>query len=432
MSAAAAADQAPHQAYRARRATLAKKAQGAAVLLFAEHEPKDDHLRFRQDSNFYYLTGWEEPDAVLLLVAARPTRGTVPGRPYTEILFIPETNARREHVSGPMLSASNPAAPSITGVDRVEFVGRLAEEVRGLVGHTRSPIYVLHPNDVANIQLRAALQSLRSANSGGQVRLIDVEPILKVMRMVKDKYELTLLRDAVNASVAAHLEAFNVVRPGRYEYEIAALTQNEFQRRGCERPAYPPIVGSGMNSAYVHPFKNSARMQAGDVVVIDVGGECSMYAADITRTLPVNGKFTARQLELYELVLGAQREVERVFQPGRKLFGGNDSLDAIARDYIDSRGKDLRGQPLGRYYQGGVSVLGHFVGLDVHDLGDYSVPLAQGNVFTIEPGIYLPEEGLGVRIEDMYWVNPAGKLVKLTAALPSSAEDIERLMSSHH
>jgi len=425
---AAAADRTPHEVYRARRVALAKKTQGGAVLLFAGRDPKDEHFRFRQDSNFYYLTGWEEPNAALLLMAARPARGTLPARPYTEILFVPEPDTWREFVGGPMLSASNPAASSISGVDRVEFLGKLGEEARRLFETSRSPIYVMQLNSDADPQSKAALQALRRAHSLGAGPLIDAEPILKSMRMVKDEYEVALLRDAVNASAASHLKAFGAVRPGRYEYEIAALMQSEFQMRGCERPAYPPMVGSGLNSAYPHAFKNSSRMEAGDLVVIDVGGECSMYAADITRTLPVNGKFSPRQRELYNLVLDTQEQMVKSFQLGKsRLFGGPDSLEDIGRAYIHSRNQNIEGQlltDLGR--------IGHFVGLDVHDLGDYSAPLARGNVFTLEPGIYLPEEGLGIRIEDMYWVNPAGKLVKLTAALPSSAEDIERLMKAPH
>jgi Xaa-Pro aminopeptidase len=169
-------------------------------------------------------------------------------------------------------------------------------------------------------------------------------------------------------------------------------------------------------------------MKSGDVVVIDAAGEYSMYASDITRTLPVNGHFTARQREIYDIVLGAQRAAAEAFKSGKSTLrrGGTDSLYQIAYDYINTHGKDLHGQPLGQYFIHG---LGHYIGLNVHDPGDYSVPLGPGMTFTIEPGIYIPEENLGVRIEDNYYVDPDGKLIKLSGALPSTAEEIEKLMA---
>ncbi|MEO6119555.1 MAG: M24 family metallopeptidase, partial [Terriglobales bacterium] len=164
----------------------------------------------------------------------------------------------------------------------------------------------------------------------------------------------------------------------------------------------------------------------GDLVVMDVGSEYSMYATDITRTLPANGKFTARQREIYEIVLGAQKAAEDAFQSGVSILrGGPNALHDVAMKYINSHGKDLKGEPLGKYFIHG---LGHYVGLNVHDPGDGG-PLKPGAVFTLEPGIYIPEEKMGVRIEDMYWVDPNGKLVKLSANLPSTIEDIERVMA---
>jgi Xaa-Pro aminopeptidase len=168
-------------------------------------------------------------------------------------------------------------------------------------------------------------------------------------------------------------------------------------------------------------------MKAGDVVVIDAAAEYSMYAADITRTLPVNGHFTARQKEIYDIVLGAQEAAMAAFQSGKSMLaGGETSLDKAARDYIKSHGKDLHGQPLDQYFIHG---LGHYIGLNVHDPGDYKVPLGPGMAFTIEPGIYIPEENIGVRIEDDFLVDADGKLIKLSGALPSKAEDVERAMA---
>jgi Xaa-Pro aminopeptidase len=233
----------------------------------------------------------------------------------------------------------------------------------------------------------------------------------------------------VDASVAAHLAAMKAVKPNVKEFEVSALMQYEWGRRGCERPSYSPIVGSGHNSTVLHYSDNSNTMKAGDVVVIDAAAEYSMYAADITRTLPVSGHFTARQKEIYDIVLGAQEAAMAAFQSGKSLLYGDTeaSLNRVAKDYIKAHGKDLHGQPLDQYFIHG---LGHYIGLNVHDSGDYKIPLSPGAAFTIEPGIYIPEENIGVRIEDDYYVDADGKLIKLSAALPSKAEEVEKAMKN--
>jgi len=220
----------------------------------------------------------------------------------------------------------------------------------------------------------------------------------------------------------------HAVKPGMTEREISALMQYEWGKRGCERPAYAPIVGSGFNSTVLHYSADSSTLQAGDVVVIDAAGEYSLYAADITRTLPVSGKFTPRQREIYDIVLGAQQAAIAAFQSGKSTLthNGDHSLYKVAYDYINSHGKDLHGQPLGQYFIHGLS---HYIGLNVHDAGDYDVPLGPGMVFTIEPGIYIPEEKLGVRIEDDFYVDKDGKLIDLTAALPKTADEVEKAMA---
>lgn len=240
---------------------------------------------------------------------------------------------------------------------------------------------------------------------------------------------MDLIRKAADASIAAHFAAMRLVKPGVTEREVSALMQYEWGKRGCERPAYAPIVGSGFNSTVLHYSDDSGTMQAGDVVVIDAAGEYSLYAADITRTLPISGKFTARQREIYDIVLGAQHAAMAAFQSGKSTLtrGGESSLYNVAYDYINSHGKDLHGQPLGQYFIHGLS---HYIGLNVHDPGDYSVPLGPGAAFTIEPGIYIPEEKLGVRIEDDFYVDSNGKLIDLTAALPSSADEVEKAMTA--
>jgi Xaa-Pro aminopeptidase len=232
-----------------------------------------------------------------------------------------------------------------------------------------------------------------------------------------------LITKATDATIAAHRAAWKKMKPGLYEYQISAVMTDAYFEHGCERSAYAPIVGSGPNSTVLHYMANRRRMDAGEVVVMDVGAECSDYASDVTRTVPANGKFTARQKEIYEIVLGAQKAAIAAIKPGVKIRG-EVSLQQIAFDYINTHGKDLHGEPLGKYFTHGLS---HHVGLDVHDLSDTTAALKAGMVITIEPGIYIPEENIGVRIEDTVLVTEDGSK-NLSAALPRDVEEIERLV----
>jgi len=409
----------PNADYRTRREALAQKSNGGVVLLFAPMEAEGPNAiyGFRQEDNFYYLTGLSDPDAALLIA---PAAG---GRPYTEILFLAQQNATQEKWTGPKLSANTPDAKQRTGFDRVAPLDTLRDELVHVLPSPRATVLTDKGKDSPGA---APLEWLSRANAfPNYTSFGDVAPLLAELRLKKDAGEIALLRKATDASVASHFAAWKAIKPGGTEREIAALMQYEFGKRGCERPAYAPIVGSGFYSTVLHYSADSATMKDGDVVVMDVAGEYSMYASDITRTVPVNGKFTARQREIYDIVLGAQQAAIAAFKPGvSTLRAGPDSLYQVAMDYINSRGKDKHGNPLGQYFIHGLS---HYVGLNVHDVGNAS-PLQPGAVFTIEPGIYIPEESLGVRIEDIFWVDPQGKLVNLSGALPSGADEVERLM----
>jgi Xaa-Pro aminopeptidase len=420
-------DRQPNADYHARREALAKKA-GGVVVLFAPLESRDAVYSFRQDDNFYYLSGITEPGVALLIAPAVEAKEDSPARAYTEILFLPPHNLRLEKFTGPKLGAENPDASKITGFERVDEMGKLPEEVsRVLAVGGRPVIYT----DVASQgeEPSASTEPLTFLQrTNAFLFLQDVKPMLASLRTNKDPGEAALIRKAVDASVAAHLAAMRAVKPNVPEFQVSALMQYEWGKRGCERPSYSPIVGSGHNSTVLHYSDNSNTMQAGDVVVIDAAAEYSMYAADITRTLPVNGHFTARQKEIYDIVLGAQEAAMAAFQSGKSMLVGDSeaSLNKVAKDYIKSHGKDLHGQPLDQYFIHG---LGHYIGLNVHDAGDYKVPLGPGMAFTIEPGIYIPEENLGVRIEDDYYVDADGKLIKLSAAAPSTTADVEKAMA---
>lgn len=416
--------------YHGRRVALANKTDGGVVVLFALVERSDEIFGFHQDSNFYYLTGWTEPGAALLIAAAAEARDNTPARPYTEIFFLPSRNLAEEKWLGPKLGPGDPEVTRITGFDRVEPLDKMHDELTALFTSARAVVY----SDLGSYNETSASTGPLAWLQRGQafpgfVGFRDVKSLIGQLRTVKDPGEIDLIVKATRASMAGHVAALKAIHPGVTEREIQALMQYEFQRRGCERPAYAPIVGSGSNSTVLHYSADSGIMQAGEVVVMDVAGEYSMYASDITRTVPVNGHFTARQREIYNIVLGAQQAAMQAFKVGVSHIArmGSDSLDKVARDYIDSHGKDLHGNSLGQYFIHG---LGHYVGLDVHDEGDYSLPLDKGMVFTIEPGIYLPEEKLGVRIEDIYYIDQQGNLVQITKDLPHTAEEVEAAMGA--
>jgi Xaa-Pro aminopeptidase len=423
----AAIERQPNADYHARREALAQKVNGVIVLFAAtENEGPNDLYGFRQDDNFYYLSGSSEPGSALLIASAEEAKDNTPARPYSEILFLPPRNLTQEKWTGPKLGAENPEAPKITGFDRVEDMGQLPDEVARFLSNARPTIYTdVASGDEPSPSTRP-LAFLKRLDS--YLVFQDVKPMLSSLRTTKDAGEMALIRKAVDASVAAHFAAFKTVKPGVNEREISALMQYEWGKRGCERVAYAPIVGSGYYSTVLHYSDDDNVMKSGDVVVIDAAGEYSMYASDITRTLPINGHFTARQREIYDIVLGAQQAAMAAFQSGKSMLtrSGANSLYQVAYDYLNTHGKDLHGQPLGQYFIHG---LGHYIGLNVHDSGDYTVPLGPGMAFTIEPGIYIPEENLGVRIEDDFWVDPSGKLIKLSEALPSNADEVEKQMA---
>ena len=420
-------DRQPNSDFRLRRQSLASKANGAAVLLFASNEAEgpNDLYGYRPDDNFFYLSGWSEPGAALLIVGVANSND----HPYTEILFLPNHNPSQEKWTGPKLGADSPDVGKITGFDHVEVLDNLRSELVRSLPLRKATVFtdIVADDEISNST--APLDWLKRANAFPVgVSFQDVRPMLASLRTYKDSGEIERVRHATDASIAAHFAALRTVKPGSTEREVSALMQYEWGKRGCERPAYAPIVGSGFYSTVLHYSEDSGTMQSGDLVVIDAAGEYSMYASDITRTLPVSGKFTARQREIYDIVLGAQQAAAAAFRSGKSRLRRDhpDSLHDVAYNYINTHGKDLHGEPLGQYFIHG---LGHYVGLNVHDAGDYDVPLGPGAVFTLEPGIYIPEEKLGVRIEDILYVDQDGKLVNLTGKLPHTADDVERAMA---
>ncbi len=434
-------DSVPQAEYHQRRVALADKLKGGVALLYAAEEPLLDFMPYRQDEDFYYLTGWNEPGAAMLVIAAADAVPETPGtgglgarvaQPYREILFLPTRNPRLEKYTGQKLDAATAGVTTTTGFDEVLPMTALPEVLNKVAAGDRARLKNIWAESgstqaSATLNFLGATLGLDNLAASG-----DVASLLVPMRAVKSPAEIELIRKATDASMAAQLAGMRAIKPGVRERTVAGIEIAKMMEEGCERPSYAPIVGSGPNSTMLHYSDNSRTMQTGDVVVIDEAGEYSMYASDITRTMPAGGHFTARQREIYEIVLGAQRAAAAAFVAGKSKINDPqhkepDSLDQVAFDYVNAHGKDLHGQPLGQYMVHG---LGHLVGINVHDPWDYKKPLEKGMVFTIEPGIYLPEEKIGIRIEDVFYVDSDGKLVDLVARLPHEAAEVEATMRS--
>jgi Xaa-Pro aminopeptidase len=391
--------------YHSRREALAKALPEGVTVVFGRTEKDTDDLRtgFFQESSFFYLTGWREPGAVVLI----EPRGKQLAR---EILFLPARNETQEKWTGHKIAPTDGNARELTGFVSVQPAERLEVEIKSSLERC-SKIYTLGDSAIASMKALAPLREVTSA-------ALEVARL----RMRKSQSEIEMLQHATDVTIEAHRAAWKRAAPGLFEFQVAATMTGVYFDRGCERSAYAPIVGSGPNATVLHYSRNSRRMDKGELLLMDVAAECGGYASDVTRTIPVGAKFSSRQREIYEIVLGAQKAAIAAVKPGA-LIGKNapGSIYKIAYDYINTHGKDRHGEPLGKYFIHGIS---HHVGLDVHDAWDPELPLEAGMVITVEPGIYIPEEALGVRIEDMVLVTRDGAWV-LSSALPREPAEVE-------
>jgi Xaa-Pro aminopeptidase len=294
------------------------------------------------------------------------------------------------------------------------------------LARTYTTFYTLLPGRVENgYPHRTNWNNWLRANFSA-ITLKDASQPIATMRQVKSASEMVILGRSIDLSADAHIEAMKMIRPGLYEYEVAARMVYVHMRGGAEREGYSPIVGTGFNSTLLHYNGTRAQIKDGDLVLMDVACEYGGYSADITRTVPANGKFTPRQREIYEIVLAASNAAIAAIKPGVMMSGNApDNLTKIATDVINSRGKDKDGNPLGKYFIHG---LGHNIGLNVHDPGVPGRALEPGMVITIEPGIYIPDENIGVRIEDDILVTETGAK-NLSGRVPRTVEEIEKLMA---
>ena len=419
----------PNSVYAERRAKIAAETDGPVILwgLTGREESAQTYI-FHQEDCFYYLTGHNEEGAGLIFLPAAKNGSTKDN--WTgprEILFLPPKDPVKEKWNGVRMSPSDPGIQSRTGFAAVESFPEMRATVEKLA-KLYPTIYTILPYERENggyPHEKAVTDWLQLA--APQAKLKDVRQQINAMRQIKSPGELAFLQKAIDLSLDAHLEAMKMMRPGLYEYQVGAKMVEVHAWGGSEAEGYAPIVGAGPNSTVLHYDSLARKIEDGDIVVLDVGALYSGYSADITRTIPANGKFTPRQQEIYSIVLGSQNAALAMLKPGNTVCKkGDNSAYKASYDYINSHGKDLHGKPLGQYYIHGLS---HHIGLDVHDPGEYCAPLRPGMVITVEPGIYIPEENLGVRIEDDVLITDSGYKF-LSERLTRNPDEIEKIMAA--
>jgi len=397
---------------------------------------RDSEYLYRFDSYFYYLSGFSEPESVLVVVA---------GDQPQSILFCRKRDPGRELWDGIRMGPEG--AKATLSLDEALPIDLLDEHMPKLLAN--QPVLHYAPGADAGWDARVLgwLNEVRSQARAGvaaPAEIRDLRTVLDEMRVIKDDGELSVMRRAAAISVAAHERAMRATRPGRNEYEIEAELLYEFRRRGSQYPAYTPIVAGGANACILHYRENSARLADGDLLLVDAGCELDGYASDVTRTFPVNGKFSGPQKDIYELVLAAQAAAIAAVSAGSRWDEPHDAaVSVLARGFVDlglcsgTVEKVIETEEYRRYY---MHRTGHWLGLDVHDAGEYKSGgewrrLEPGMTLTVEPGCYVrpgdkvpePFWNIGVRIEDDVAVTAAGCEV-LTAAAPKSVRDIEALV----
>jgi Xaa-Pro aminopeptidase len=425
--------------YIERRKHLQSKMQrGIAIIPSAPEVARnaDTHYDYRHDSYLYYLTNFAEPDAVLILVA---------GDKPQSILFCREKNLEREIWDG--FRYGPEAAREIFGFDATYSIEQFDEKLIELMGNQPVLFYPVGADanwDASIIKSREAVKAKSRTGVRAPSEIHDVREPLNEMRLIKDAHEIDIIRNAAKISCDAHLRAMLSTFPGKFEYEIEAELLHEFCRHGARHPAYTSIVAGGSNACTLHYVGNNARLNDGDLLLIDAACELGGYASDITRTFPVNGRFSPAQKDLYEIVLAAQAAAIDAAKPSNTWNTPHESaLRVLAQGFIDLKlcqGSVESVLETESYKQFYMHRTGHWLGMDVHDVGEYKIgeqwrPLLPGMTLTIEPGCYIrpadnaPKElwNIGIRIEDDVLITKQGNEV-LTQAAPKTVVEIEELM----
>lgn len=427
---------------RRRQALLAQMAPASAALIFAAPEATrsaDSEYPYRQNSDFWYFTGFNEPEAVLVLIKSDDTHNH-------SVLFNRIRDKTAEIWFGRRLGQE--AAPQKLGVDRALAFPEIGKHLYQLLNGLDVVYHAQGEYPYADEIVFAALEKLRKGsrqNLTAPASVTDWRPIVHEMRLFKSAEEIEVMRRAGEISALAHTRAMQTCKPGMFEYQLEGEIQHEFNRHGARFPSYNTIVGAGENGCILHYTENESVMRDGELVLIDAGCEYMGYAGDITRTFPVNGKFSPAQREVYDIVLESLETALRLFRPGTSIQEVNGEVVrimitglvklGILKGEIDTLIAENAHRP---FFMHGLS---HWLGLDVHDVGVYgqdrSRILEPGMVLTVEPGLYIspdadvPEayRGIGIRVEDDIVITENGN-ENLTASVVKKADDIEALMAS--
>lgn len=426
----------------AKRREQLLKSMGPGVAIFASTpvaiRNNDVEHDYRQDSDFFYLTGFDEPDSVLVL--------TNQHREHTMVLFVRPRDLTREIWDGPRAGVEG--AVRDFGATASFVMGELAEKLPDYLGDVKRVFYRVGRDREFDDKFFRAMDRVRSRGRMGistPSEIVDPGALVFEMRMRKSAAELETMARASAITADAHLRAMHVAKPGAFEYEVEAELLRTFRAHGAERPAYGPIVGSGPNATILHYRKNDRKMQDGDLLLIDAGAEYGYYASDVTRTFPVNGKFSKEQRAIYELVLAAQDASINAVRPGATIDDVHmASVNTLTRGMLElgllqgSFDEAIEKATYKLFYMHRTS---HWLGMDVHDVGAYFVdgkarPMQPGFVLTVEPGIYIGKDaavdpkwrGIGVRIEDDIAVTDTG-YHNITAAIPRQVAEIEQILA---
>jgi len=391
---------------------------------------------YRQDSDFYYLTGLDEPDCVLVLVATKKRRQS--------LLFVRPRDAKKERWDG--IRSGVEGATRQFGIDKARAIEQLPTQLPQLLGGAERLFYRLGVRSDLDHLMITTLTSMRGKGRRGvqaPTHLIDPATIVHELRLHKSAHEQKLMRDAAVISRDAHVQAMRFTAPGKYEYEVEGVLRQQFLQGGSERVAYAPIVGGGANATVLHYRSNRDRLEDGSLLLIDAGCEYHYYASDITRTFPVNGKFSRPQRALYEVVLEAQLAAIEKAVAGATFTDLQEVAVAVLvqgllrlRLLRGTKEKIIANKEYRKFYMHGI---GHYLGMDVHDVGSYRTkkkprPFEPGTVITVEPGLYIDAHdrsvpkayrGLGIRIEDDILITRKAPLV-LTHDIPKTVKDVEK------
>lgn len=392
------------------------------IFLIGEFEV--EKIRFRQESSFYYLTGITEPGAIFTLDLNE--NGT---------LFVPYYGGPRAAFIAPVIEESDLKSK---GINQLKFLGEkffhfmldsdfnsstycdLLASLKNCVDQGQA-LFAIYPTDF--VPQKAQIDRLLGSNDVLKNSLLDISPFIADMRRTKNASEIQAIKKAINHTILGILASIASIKPGAYEFQVKAALESMFLRLNSQT-CFNSVVAAGKNSTVNHYGGGSAELKQGDLLLLDVGAEHNYYCGDLSRTFPISGTFSDRQRQIYTLVLETQEHIAKLAAPGYCLSNRNQqekSLTHLAFKFLGERG----------YAQFMNHGIGHYMGLDVHDVGDASSPLRAGDVITIEPGIYLPEENFGIRIEDNYLITEDGAIC-LSSHLPKSPDEIEHLMKIYH